>query len=219
MKNVTNYLLMGIVAIAMFVGYGCSSDAIDDNEIHYHQSMDISQRDISLLQSTNEALESLELRYGVEIENTKNLMLSDDDIKDIEQEIIKLQTILNISEENIPLYNMGSVLKTRSVDTMTVSTRAFNLTWLYVAVSVDNDTTCKIDPWCAGIYTYNFTYHGVYHDFSPGHNQAKICFGFTLVATTSITDMIGVNITEQADVNGHVDFTTKEGSVSVDTGN
>lgn len=33
MKSVTNYLLMGIVAIAMFVGYGCSQDGVNGNTL------------------------------------------------------------------------------------------------------------------------------------------------------------------------------------------
>ena len=41
MKTVTNYLLMGIVAIAMFVGYGCSQDGVLDN--HWNQERQMSE--------------------------------------------------------------------------------------------------------------------------------------------------------------------------------
>lgn len=158
-------------------------------------------------------IQSLEKQYGVEITYPNNVVLSAEDIVEIENKILEIKSIFNISVDSVPLEKLFFTnIKTRSIESMTVETWAFNTTKLKVAVSIDNDTSCLIESWCTGASIYDtFTQKGVYHDFEARQNQKRINFGFTLVATSSVSE---VNMTVDTKVTGWVDFASSTGSLT-----
>lgn len=159
----------------------------------------------------------LEKKYNVKIENTKHLDLSSSDLVLIEENILKLkEKMKSISCNAVKLSPISNRLKTRSVESVEVSAWAFNLSWLHVSVGIDNDSSIQVDSWLTGVTIYSYEQKGLSHNFTPHQKQTEITFSFTAVCTITVTELVGVRITEEGDVTGDVNLETNTGNLYVD---
>gem|GEM_PF-5252998 len=167
----------------------------------------------------NNRLETLERKYHVKIENTKNLNLNLEDFAAIEKEIISFKEQFKpLSKTGIPLkqINKGARLKTTATEAVEVSAWALNLSWMHVSVAVEDDESVDIESWLTGVTIYSYEQKSLSHDFSPNQGQKEINFDFVAVCTVTLADYMGVKITAQGDVSGSVNLETNTGELEVD---
>ena len=167
--------------------------------------------------SLNE-LDLLEEKYGVEIQNEQNVVLTAEDLAVIEEMIIEMQQYFHpFSCEKMTLESASNGLQSRAVEKGEASAWAYNVSWLHVGVEVENDKNIEITTWLTGITLYSFEQLTAAHDFVPNKKQKRINVDLTMLLTLNLIDVLGINlqITEQMDARGVVTLGSDDGILTV----
>ena len=160
-------------------------------------------------------IEILEKKYNVKIENTKGLVLSLEDLRILEEDIVETKAKINsLDHKNVKMECLHNHLKTKSIESFEMSQWAFNLSWIHVAVSIENDELFSVDSWLTGVTVYNYSQKNLSNDFKPKQYQCIVKFSFTALCTFAVADLVGINYTIQGKVDGTADFSNMTGSFS-----
>lgn len=164
-------------------------------------------------------LKLLEEKYGVEIQNVQNAELTAEDLAIIEEKIIEMQQYLySFNCEEIELEPVSNVLQSRAVKKGEASARAYNVSWVHIAVEVEDDKKIEIETWLTGITLYSFERVAIEHDFVPNKKQTDIFVDGTFLCTMNLIDFLGINliISQQFRAKGTITLGSDNGILTVE---
>jgi hypothetical protein len=160
-------------------------------------------------------LKKLEDKYNVKINDSKKTILNQMDISKIEKEILASKNKLaELNCKNIPLQIKTESVLTKGMETVNLTTWAFNLTWLHVAGSILDDTTFSATSWITGVSFYSYVQQSLNHVFTPNSNQRIVRFQIIGAFTLEITEVIGVTYTYNGLLGCMIDYDNYTGEIN-----